>query len=324
MEVSSSVSVNEAVLERFRTLIQRNRLAHAYLFVGPKGVGKTETALAVAKSINCEEESGPGVFFCGQCPSCRKIASGNHPDVHVVEAEYGTPIKIEQIRTILDQGRLRPFEASKNIFILKNVEYLRLEAGNALLKTLEEPSASSLLLLTTAVLEKNLDTIRSRCHAVYFPALPNIKLARHLEKQYALDERHSGVLSYFAQGCLGRAQELKDKDFLNVKNRAIDQFIYSSAPENFLKSILPDKEKTKIFLEILLSWTRDALLLKREIEEAGLIHRDRVRELQIFQGKFSCAELEDLAGEIVFASKSLEENLNVKIPLSLVHGMMER
>ena len=90
--MQQSIEVNTAILNRFVTLINNGRLAHAYLFIGPAYVGKSEAALDIAKLINCEEKVGND-FFCGQCSSCLKIKTGNHPDIYLIESDFGETIK---------------------------------------------------------------------------------------------------------------------------------------------------------------------------------------------------------------------------------------
>jgi DNA polymerase-3 subunit delta' len=154
------MSVNEEILIRFERIQSQERLAHAYLFVGPVQSGKSSTIMALAQMLNCERE---GVDrFCGECGSCRKISAGNHPDVLTIEAGVGETIKIEDIRTLIQRGGLRAFEAKWKVFMIRNAERLTKEAANALLKTLEEPNRQTLIFLTTSVPELCLDTIKSR------------------------------------------------------------------------------------------------------------------------------------------------------------------
>ena len=224
-KMNSTIDINRPILNRFVKIYQKNRLAHAYLLAGPKGIGKVKTALSLAKLLNCVNNPvDTNSFFCDQCPACLKINSGNHPDVHFLEAQDGS-IKIEQIRGLIDRINLKPFEARIKIFILKDIENLTLEAANCLLKTLEEPSRGSLLLLTTRFLEKNLSTIRSRCQLVWLALTPKDQLARALESGYHVDQIQSHFFAHFSQGSLGRALTLNEEKFFDKKNEFIDQFI---------------------------------------------------------------------------------------------------
>lgn len=315
--------IHDVVLQRFALLERNGRLAHAYLFIGPAGIGKGETALRIAQFLNCEDpcKDAPP-YGCGRCPSCVKAVAGSHPDVHVLEVPYGETIKIEQVRELMGQIKLRPFMAAKKIFIVRNIEALTPDAGNALLKTLEEPSANSLLFLTTSLVEKCLDTIRSRCHGVHFWAQPQSALAQKLSRHYDVDGPDAHFLAYLSGGCWGRAQNLKEGGILENRDEIIEQFILGGNRETVLKKVTVDKEKTKEFLDVLLIWVRDCFLLKLGVEADRLIYQGRVGELSRFQKRYSFQELESLRDEIVKACRLLADNLNVKIPLSIIGEML--
>lgn len=323
MTVHDLPETHDVVLRRFALLERGGRLAHAYLFIGPEGIGKGETALKVAQFLNCENPSSDAPpYGCGHCPSCVKAVAGSHPDIHVLKVAYGETIKIEQVRELMDQIKLRPFMAQKKIFIVQNVENVTPEAGNALLKTLEEPSANSLLFLTTSVVEKCLDTIRSRCHGVHFWAQPQSALAQKLSRHYDVQSLDARFLAYLSEGCLKRAKDLKEVGILENRDEIIEQFILGGNRETVLKKVTADKKTTKEFLDVLLIWVRDCFLLKLGVDEERLVYQGRVGELSRFQKKYSFQELEGLRDEIVKACRLLADNLNVKIPLSIIGEML--
>ena len=326
--------MNRFILQRFVTLQKNNRLAHAYLFVGPQQVGKMQTALAVSKFLNCENIAGAQSAvplrhhaddpFCDVCPSCLKINHGNHPDIHLVSCEETDTIKIEQIRTLINQIQLKSFEAKVKVFILQNVEQLTLEGANALLKTLEEPVKDSLLILTSCVPEEVPDTIRSRCHVMNFSAGSYRTLAGQLARDYALNQPAAYFLAYYSQGSSGRARHLADEKLFERKNQALDALVGSPESEDYLKEILADKEKTKEVLDILLMWLRDLLVLKTQGSETHLVHADRLPDLKKQEAWYSFDELTELIREIVKAASLLAENLNVKVALSLMKEKLWR
>ncbi len=315
---ASWIIANSSVLNRFAALIKSGRLAHAYLFIGPESVGKSETALAVAKFVNCLDLKSEAP--CETCAACIKINAGSHPDIHIIERIEKESISIEQIREMIVQIQLRPYEAKKKVFIIKNIEYLTPEGSNSLLKTLEEPSLNSLLLLTTSLLEKNLDTVKSRCHHIQFFPAPLRKLAGELKKDYAITESDAHLLSHFAQGCAGRAGRLHEASFIKKRNDTLERIVFGRDNEAYLKKILNDRQETKQVLDVLFSWVRDLLLLKSGAQEHTLIHLDRVRELRKLETQFSFEELKDLCDEVVEASGMLADNLNVKVALALIQG----
>lgn len=328
--IANAIEINENILKRFAALEKKGHLAHAYLFIGPADIGKGATAAAVAKFLNCEDKNSSGqappkagqAYFCDRCPACLKINSGNHPDVHILRVAPGESIKIDAIRELLAQIRLRPFMAAKKVFIIHNIEDLTTEGANALLKTLEEPSVNSLLILTTAVPERVLETVKSRCHAMPFVSASQRALAARLVQHYDEDKDQAHFLAYFAEGCLGKARRLQEEGFCAAKDAIIDQFILGREREALIKTIASDKAKTREFLDVLLSWIRDCLLVKAGVEDARLVHAGRIRELQNFQQRFSFEDLAGIYRETVNTCRLRVENLNTKIPLSIIGEML--
>lgn len=314
--MQQELQFNHSILKRFAVLDQRKRLAHAYLFIGPSGIGKTETAVAVAKLMNCED--GQEGIFCDTCSSCIKINTGNHPDVVVVDNGDDESIKIEQIRELLSRNRLRAFMANKKVFIIKNIENLTLDGANAFLKTLEEPAADSLLLLTASALETVLDTVKSRCHMIHFPSMSDHDLAGRLRDDHDVETENARLFAYFAQGSLGAAKKLKKARFIDKKNGLIDEFILNRPQEASIKSLLAKKDETKTFLNVLLSWMRDALLTKAGVRDNRLIHMDRIDELNVFAKKYTFEELQALNESVVKMCRLLADNLNIKLPLLII------
>ncbi len=315
--ITEATQSDVSIFNRFLLLVQKKRLAHAYLFVGPQGVGKGKTALNVAKFINCEQQQENG-NFCDACPECVKINGGNHPDIHVIETQENESIKVDQIRELLNQVKLRPFQATRKVFIIRDIEKFTLESSSALLKTLEEPTQNSLLLLTTSVLEKILSTVRSRCHVMHFLSPSRAVLADQLMNDCVKDRKEAHFLAYFAEGCFGKAKKLKNDKILAQRDAVVDRFILSREAEEFAKKILTDKAKTKGFLDILLSWTRDSLLMKASVEDHRFIHADRLHDLRSFSRRFSFEEMRDIHDEVVKTCQLFTENLNVKIPVLII------
>ncbi len=314
----NTININTAVLERFTRLQQAKRLAHAYLFVGSMDAGKTQTALSVAQLVNCEAADDRP---CGQCASCNKIANGNHPDVYMLgpDDEAGS-IKIDAIRFLLSRVQLRPFEAKKKVFIIRDVEQMTLEAANALLKTLEEPSMNTLMILTTSLPEANLDTIRSRCHTVqFFPVSVN-RIAEVLAQE-GVEARMASFVAVYADGCLGKARKLASEGILLRKNRIIDQMLFSARSDEFLKELSGDKVAVVEALNVMMSFFRDVILLKSAVAAEGLIHQDRINDLKAFAVR-PMTDLAAIISQIVQTKKLINDNLNVKMSLALLKERM--
>ncbi|MEK7216302.1 MAG: DNA polymerase III subunit delta', partial [Chloroflexota bacterium] len=180
---------NAAAVAALQHSLSQDRLAHAYLLVGPEGVGKATLALALAQAVNCLQPDPP----CGECGQCRRIAHGLHPDVTVVTLEEGRrEIRINQIRELQVLLNLLPFEGRNRVTIIHDADRMNEEAGNALLKTLEEPPPRVVLALTCRDEEALLPTIRSRCRRVVLNPVGTAELVRALETAHGADSALAG------------------------------------------------------------------------------------------------------------------------------------
>ncbi|MBI4750990.1 MAG: DNA polymerase III subunit gamma/tau [Acidobacteria bacterium] len=171
------VTGQEAITRTLRNAITGNRLHHAFLFAGPRGVGKTTTARLLAKALNCQ--SGPTATPCGQCPSCLEVTNGNSIDVLEIDAASHTGV--DNIRdVIISTVANRPARDRYKIFIIDEVHMLSISAFNALLKTLEEPPSHVIFIMATTELHKVPETILSRCQQFEFRTISTEKIAERL------------------------------------------------------------------------------------------------------------------------------------------------
>ncbi|MEN8190110.1 MAG: DNA polymerase III subunit delta' [Thermodesulfobacteriota bacterium] len=210
--------------QQARNLLHRSlasgRLAHAYLFQGPDGVGKQLFARTLAASVNCS--SSDGLQACTTCGSCKKISSSNHPDVHLISPEKGT-IKINQIRELIRLLSFAPYESAMRVVILEDIHTMRREAANSLLKTLEEPPPDNLLILTAEAGRDILDTIRSRCQVIPFYHLSRDETVTILNRHLAdLQPDEAQLLARLCEGQPGRGMRFHNSDVLAIREELIE------------------------------------------------------------------------------------------------------
>ena len=200
------------VVQMLQNALTSKRLAHAFLFSGTRGVGKTTVARILAKALNCEQ--GPTSRPCDQCPSCTDIASGTSVDV--VEIDGASNTSVDDVREIRDNVKFAPFRGGYRVYIIDEVHMLSNSAFNALLKTLEEPPPHVIFVFATTELHKIPATILSRCQHYNFKRIPRTEILKRLRhvadrEQLTVEDRSLGLLGRAADGSMRDALSLLDQ-----------------------------------------------------------------------------------------------------------------
>ena len=290
--------------------IEQLRLEGGYLFIGPEGVGKKLVAKQLAKQVNCLQDN---FDTCDRCVSCMKIENNQHPDVHIIENALEPEIKIESIRQMQRDISLKPYEGKRKVFIIDNAHRLTAEAQGAILKTLEEPPAGSLIILISDKPALLFKTIISRCKILKFLPLKREELKEIFKRDYSLDNNTAHFLAYFSEGRLGRALRLKDTDVLREKNRIIDKFTLSPRTYDLANLPIENKEDVRGMLNILATWFRDIYLIKIGMPYSEIINFDRKEELLKLMSSFSFLDLNEILYSISDSISYLERNINIKL-----------
>ncbi|MFL0356983.1 DNA polymerase III subunit gamma/tau [Erythrobacter sp. GH1-10] len=209
----------EPMVRTLANAIERDRLAHAFLMTGVRGVGKTSTARLIAKALNCvgpDGQGGPTIDPCGQCEPCRAIAEGRHIDV--IEMDAASHTGVDDVRDIIEQVRYAAVSARYKIYIIDEVHMLSRNAFNALLKTLEEPPAHVKFLFATTEVEKLPVTVLSRTQRFDLRRIPSDMLAEHFGKICSLEgvEAEDEALRIIASAAEGSV-----RDGLSILDQAI-------------------------------------------------------------------------------------------------------
>ena len=309
--MQNSIIGHQQIIEQFQRTVASGRIAGAYLFVGPAGVGKETVARYFAQLIFCQQDAQPPTV-CGTCLACRKVDSGNHPDLQFIRPD-GSLLKIGQIRELRRQVIYAPLEASRKVYILTDVDRMNPEAENCLLKTLEEPPAASVLILLTSNLQALLPTTRSRCQILQFHPMPTQELATILADRYSVAPEQATTLSIAAGGSIGKALTQFEKgEPLTEKVpeilRETDRLVAFRLAEDF-------KNKPETLGE-LVTWYRDLLFLQQGAPIELITHIYSVEELRAIVPYYSRLRIQQ-AIQTVFDTKSLLDHTNTNATLAL-------
>jgi DNA polymerase-3 subunit delta' len=296
--------------------MEKGRLSHAYLFFGMRGVGKRTTAGVFARALNCKEGLPDA---CERCPSCLKAVSGNHPDIVVIQPS-GQFIRIQEIREIQSQMRFRPFEGRTRVFLIFDAETMNIAAANALLKTLEEPSPSNIMILVSSRPQQLPMTIISRCQQLRFRPLSREEIAGYLMAELNLGREEADILAASAEGSIGRAVEMQRDSDLKARDAVID-CISGCRQEDPLGNLSlagalgGEREVILKNLDILRTWYRDVLVYGQTGDRERLIYRNRLETVKSFAEKISVPDVLKNIESLNQAEGAVERNANKQLTL---------
>ncbi len=266
---------HDALVRAFARAVQRGRLAHAYLFTGPPGVGKRLFAAELAKALLCENPPASRFDSCDRCPACVQIEAGTHPDYF----QAGLPPDkhewpIELMRELLRAFALKPARGKGKVAVLDDADDFNEESANAFLKTLEEPPPRSVLILVGTSPDRQLPTILSRCQVVRFAPLPEAVVADLLRAQGVDDAALVGRLARLSGGSPGQARALADpalwdfrRTFLQkLSTPPVDSVGLAKAWNEFVeeagKESAAQRQRATLVLRLVIDFLNDALRLQ--------------------------------------------------------------
>ena len=311
---------NSGVKKILHRALKQKKLPNSLLFTGPEGIGKKQTAMVVAKALNCLKKTSDA---CEECTHCKAINNGNFPDVMVI-SPVKDMLKIDQMRLLKDTAYLKPMAGRKRVFVVIEAEKMNDEASNSLLKILEEPPPFSHIILVTPNPYRIIPTLKSRCQIFQFSPIPKEEIQKALVAKGFQPER-AHILSRLVDGNLEQALSLEWEEVQLQRKKAWHLFLALHKREKaaqllkqFSQSravIREDLEKT---LDILASFCRDVILIQEKAKTDFLLNPDFEHDLREVAQSISSRQAMDFLSKIDFSISALRKNLNVNILVSSI------
>lgn len=314
--IFSEIIGQDRQIRMIQSALRSGNISHAYLFSGSEGTGKCLTALSFAKALNC---LSLGDDSCNQCNSCKKFNNGNFPDIIQVEPIDGS-IKIETIRELQKKVSLRPYEGRFKVVLIKGVEDMTIAAANSFLKTLEEPTESTVFILISNNYHLLLPTIISRCQRIHFNLIPVEIIKKVLIQNSSMRPEEAHLIASYSQGCLGKAMEMDINDVIKKRDSILD-FMKNISFEQmdlvFKKSKVwaGDNEAVEDILTTILNIIRDLTILKISINNKLITNWDVKDILMSLVKNIHISNLISLFDTVEQTIRLLKRNANVQLLL---------
>ncbi|MBF0223905.1 MAG: DNA polymerase III subunit delta' [Desulfobacterales bacterium] len=302
-----------------RSILKKKAIPNAFLFTGKKGIGKSTVAKLISMACNClEQEYTP----CCNCKSCKKIQSGNHPDIITVEPEPSPSspdsfsIRVDKIRDICSVIELKPFEGKFRVIIIEDAHYMNPQASNVLLKSLEEPPPSTFFILCAHSSSLLLPTIVSRCRHIRFNPIDNKKIQDFLLKNYDIDENSAFLISIMCDGSISTALEMMKNNFINFRAFFLEQLHEFNFEKigyilSFAESVSKNKKHVAYALDILSSWIRDLIIIRYSREK--IINKDIENKLISLYENEKIEGLLNKLEKILVLKRNLSSSINLRL-----------
>ena len=315
---------HEWAVQLLREQLIQGRSKQAYLFTGPPGIGRRTLALALAQAVNCLQPPEPATP-CLTCRSCQQFKTMKHPDLSVIQADQvGAVLKVEQIREMQHRLALAPYEARFKIALLLRFEEAHASAANALLKTLEEPPARVILLLTAQDTESVLPTIASRCEVIRLRPMPFAQVSAGLQTGWEIPSDQARLLGHISGGRPGYALRLSRSEELLEQRQGwledLSHLLTSRRVARFAYAETVTKDKNLSLADLLQTWLtywRDILILTTRAD-SPLANIDRQAEIEQLASNTTLQTARKVIQAVERTLQLLAKNVNPRLAMEVL------
>lgn len=313
---------HKAIIEHLQEAIELKKVSHAYIFEGEKGSGKKELADAFSRALNCEKHETDS---CGECHSCAQAKSHSHPDIIWVEHEKENVISVDEVRQKINNDiAIKPYSGPYKVYIVDEAEKLNEQAQNALLKTIEEPPAYAVIILLTTNIGVFLPTIVSRCITLHLKPVEYKEVEKYISTHVDIDPEKVKFLVKYSMGNIGKAMRLAEsEEFDEMRKDCVHLLKYIDEMTEYevieyMKSLAKYKLEMTEFLDMMMMWYRDVLLLKATGNINQIIFSEeygKIKEQTIYK---SYEQINNILIAFETAKKRLRANANFDTTIELL------
>ena len=317
MNFNDIIGQNE-IVDKLEHSFTSGRIGHAYIFSGPDGIGKKTVAGIFAALLLCDNPLH--VCACGKCQACILQSNGSNPDFHRIRAE-GTSIGVEEIRNIQSDVTIRPMYSKRKVYIVEDADRMTIQAQNSLLKTLEEPPAYVVIILTASNYDALLETVRSRSQRLKFRKNSYQQVRYAVEQKYGREVKGIDFSTGYADGVIGTALELAgDGELIQIREKIFE--ILTGLPQTRLSDVFglvgffeENKDYMDIIFDMMVSFYRDMIMMNETENENMLINSDKkdiiFNNAQVFLLQRLIANIELIEA----ARRAVKQNANYQLAI---------
>ena len=313
---------NTHIVEHFTKAINSDKISHAYIINGEKGMGKKTVAKAFAMTLLCEND---GDRPCMKCRSCIQAMSDNNPDIIYIKPDKQTTLSIDHIReTLVGDISIKPYSYSHKVYIVDDAQLMNIQAQNAILKTIEEPPEYAVILLLTTNVDGFLQTVRSRCINLDMQTLKKTEIKHYLMNKCEVVDYQAEVSANMSGGNLGKAIEFAvSSEFSEMLSEVISLLKYIKDMQAYevvlaVKRASEYKFRVEDYLDLMMLWFRDVLFYKVTLDANRLIFKDEILMIKKHAENSSYNGVERILKAIEKAKLRLNANVNFDITIEMM------
>lgn len=313
----------EHIVTHIKNAVQLNKISHAYMICGEKGMGKKLVADRFSMLLQCE---GEGEKPCMECRACKQAMGKNNPDIKWVYHEKPNTISVEEAREqLVNDIAIKPYSSKYKIYIIDEAEKMSVAAQNAILKTIEEPPEYGIIMILTQSKEMMLETIQSRCVLLEMRPVQKNDFKNYFQSKMKVPDYEIDSLLEFSAGNIGKAKSMVENDsYSTMREQILDilkniKKLDAASLSGKMKDAANYKNDMNGYMDLITMWFRDVLLYKSTRNDKKLIFKEQINIIKNQSEGYSYNALNEILEEIKKVQTRLGSNVNFELTLEMLY-----